>query len=111
MKMQNLNQRQAYWILYLLRFDFTLKYVPNTKMEIVNRLSKRLDQKVGTKNNNSNQTLIKEARSKNKKIVRVVENMKKNRSKNIKRGFDIEKRKDLYAERQRVKSGNNLVVP
>jgi len=37
--------------------------------------------------------------------------MKKNRSKNIKRGFDIEKRKDLYAERQRVKSGNNLVVP
>ena len=29
------------------RFDFTLKYVLETKMEKVNRLSRRLDWKVG----------------------------------------------------------------
>ena len=32
MKAQKLNQRQACWVLYLLRFNFTLKYVPETKM-------------------------------------------------------------------------------
>ena len=34
-KAQKLNQRQAYWALYLSRFDFTLKLVPGTKMEKV----------------------------------------------------------------------------
>jgi len=43
----------------------------------VNGLSRRLDWKVGTNNNNSNQTLIKEARSKNEKVFRVVEKIKK----------------------------------
>jgi len=55
----------------------------------VNGLSRRLDWKVGTNNNNSNQTLIKEARSKNEKVFRVVEKIKKNRSKNITREFGI----------------------
>ena len=32
MKAQKLNQRQAYWVLYLSRFDFTLKHVPGTKI-------------------------------------------------------------------------------
>ena len=43
MKAQKLNQRQACWVLYLLRFNFTLKYVPETKMGKEDGLSKRLD--------------------------------------------------------------------
>ena len=43
MKAQKLNQRQAIWALYLLRFDFTLKHVPGTKMRKADGLSKRLD--------------------------------------------------------------------
>jgi len=60
MKAQKLNWRQVRWALYLLRFDFTLKYVLGTKMEKADRLSRRLDWKVGVENNNNNQTLIKE---------------------------------------------------
>jgi len=37
-----------------------LKHVPETKMGIANKLSKRLDWKVEVKNNNDNQTLIKD---------------------------------------------------
>ncbi len=40
MKVQNLNRRQAYWVLYLSRFDFTLKYIPESKMGKTNRLSR-----------------------------------------------------------------------
>ena len=43
MKVQKLNQRQARWALYLSRFNFTLKYVPGTKMGKVDGLSRRLD--------------------------------------------------------------------
>jgi len=42
-KAQKLNQRQACWTLYLLIFDFTLKYVLGTKIGKVDKLSKRLD--------------------------------------------------------------------
>ena len=59
MKVQNLNRKQAWQALYLSRFNFTLKYVLDTKIEKVDRLSRRLDWKVGTENNNYNQTLIK----------------------------------------------------
>jgi len=44
----------------LLRFDFTLKHVPETKMEKADRLSRRPDWKVGVEKDNDNQTLIKE---------------------------------------------------
>jgi len=40
MKAQKLNHRQAQWALYLSRFDFTLKHVPETKMEKADGLSK-----------------------------------------------------------------------
>ena len=40
MKVQKLNRRQAHWILYLSRFDFTLKHVPESKMGKANKLSK-----------------------------------------------------------------------
>jgi len=40
----------------LSRFDFTLKHVPETKMD---GLSRRLDWKISVEKNNENQTLIK----------------------------------------------------
>ena len=46
MKAQKLNRRQAYWVLYLSRFDFTLKHVLETKIEKADRLSKRPDWKI-----------------------------------------------------------------
>ena len=87
--------------MYLSRFDFTLKYVPETKIRKANRLSRRLDWKLGVEKDNDNQVLIKDnwipsleevvikrsevdilekfkkARGKNKEVVRVVEEMKK----------------------------------
>ena len=43
MKVQKLNQQQVKWALNLSRFDFTLKYVPGTKMGKADGLSRRLD--------------------------------------------------------------------
>ena len=101
MKAQKLNRRQARWALYLSRFDFTLKHVLGTKMGKVDGLSRRLDWKVGVDKDNENQIFIKDnwicsiqevviegpevdivekikkARSKDKDVVRVVEEMKK----------------------------------
>jgi len=54
MKMQKLNCRQARWTLYLSRFDFTLKYVSETKMKKANGLSRRPDWKVGVEKDNEN---------------------------------------------------------
>ena len=42
------------------RFDFTLKYVPDTKIGKADRLSKRLDWKVGVEKDNKNQVFIKD---------------------------------------------------
>ena len=101
MRAQKLNRKQAQQVLYLPRFDFTLKHVPGTKIGKKDRLSRRLDWKVGVENDNDNQILIKDnwihslkevviegpkvdivekikkARSKNEKVVRVVKEMKK----------------------------------
>ena len=60
MKAQKLNRRQAKWILYLSRFNFTLKHIPGIKMEKTDGLSKRLDWKVGIENDNINQLFIKD---------------------------------------------------
>jgi len=60
MKMQKLNCRQAQWVLYLSRFDFMLKHVPETKMEKADGLSRQLDWKVGIENDNNNQVFIKD---------------------------------------------------
>jgi len=60
MKAQKLNRRQAQWALYLSRFDFTLKYVPETKMGKADRLSRRSDWKVGIDKDNKNQVFIKD---------------------------------------------------
>ena len=51
-KTQKLNYRQAQQVLYLLMFDFTLKYILGARMEKVDSLSKRLDWKVGVEKYN-----------------------------------------------------------
>ena len=107
MKAQKLNQRQAQWTLYLLRFDFMLKHVPGTRMGKADGLSRRSDWKVGVEKDNENQVFIKDnwirslqevvieglevgilekikkAKSKDKDIVRVVEEMKKAKVKEL----------------------------
>ena len=107
MKVQKLNRRQAQQVLYLSRFDFTLKHVPGMKMGKADRLSKRLDWKVGVDKDNKNQVIIKDnqlhkleeviiegpevdiikkikkARNKDEELVRIVEEMKKARVKVI----------------------------
>ena len=60
MKAQKLNQRQAYCVLYLSRFDFTLKHVSDTKIRKADELSRRPDQKVGIEKDNENQVFIKD---------------------------------------------------
>ena len=58
-KAQKLNRRQARWALYLSRFDFMLKYIPGSKMEKADNLSRRLDWEVGVERDNKNETLVK----------------------------------------------------
>ena len=88
-------------MLYLSRFDFMLKHVSGTRMEKANGLSRISDWKVGIEKDNEDQILIKDnwirklqevviegpevdiiekiknARSKDKDVIRVVEEMKK----------------------------------
>ena len=59
MKAQKLNRRQARWALHLLRFNFTLKHVPGSKMGKADSLSKRPDWKVGVEKDNEDQRLVK----------------------------------------------------
>jgi len=108
-------------------FDFTLKHVLGMRMEKADGLSRRLDWKVGTERDNENQIIIKDnwlcrlqeiviegpeveilekikkARSKNEDVVRVVEEMKKAKVKElwvVDRGrFGIKERKNIYTER------------
>ena len=101
MKAQKLNRRQARWVLYLSRFDFTLKHMAESKMGKADELSRRVDWKIGVDKDNENQLFIKDnwirsmyevvveepeidmlekikrTRSKDKDIVRIVEEMKK----------------------------------
>ena len=43
-----------------MRFDFILKHVLGIKIEKVDRLSRKLDWKVGVENDNNNQVFIKD---------------------------------------------------
>ena len=89
------------------RFNFILKHVPGVRIGKVDGLSKRSDWKVSIDRDNENQVIIKDhwirnlqevvieglevellekikkARSKNKDIVRVVEEMKKTKVKEL----------------------------
>jgi len=59
MKVQKLNRRQARWALYLLRFNFTLKHVPGSKIGKADSLSRRPDWKVEVEKDNEDQRLVK----------------------------------------------------
>ena len=59
------------------RFNFTLKHVLGVRIEKADRLSRRLDWKVGIEKDNENQKLIKIARKKDKEAVRVIKEIKK----------------------------------
>ena len=126
MKAQKLNQRQACWVLYLSRFNFILKHVPETKMRKVDELSRRPDWKVGIEKNNDNQVFIKnswlrnlyevviegpevdilekikKARGKDEEIVRVVEEMKKAGIKAV-RGEEWQLEGDLVLKKEKEK--------
>ena len=88
-------------MVYLFKFDFTLKYISSSIMEKTYKLSRRPDWKVGIENNNEKKKLIKKewtyrlvkvvverleveiiekikkTKGKNEEIVRVVEKIKK----------------------------------
>jgi len=94
-------------VLYLSRFNFILKHVPGSRIGKADRLSRRLDWKVGVEKDNEDQVLIKDnwicnlvkivieehevdiikkikkARSKDEDIVRVVEEIKKAKVKEL----------------------------
>ena len=59
MKAQKLNRRQARWVLYLSRFNFTLKYVLGSRMGKAHSLSRRPDWEVGIERDNEDKTLVK----------------------------------------------------
>jgi len=106
-KVQKLNRRQARWVLYLSRFNFTLKHVLGIKMGKTDGLSRRPDWKIGVENDNSNQVFIKDhwihnlyevvvegpkvdivekiknIRGKDKEVVRVFKEMKKTGVRNL----------------------------
>jgi len=102
MKAQKLNQRQARCLLYLSRFDFALKHTAGKNMGRADSLSRRVDWAERVERDNENQVMlkeewlevrameqlvegpeeeivkrIKEAKYKDKKVIKVVEEMKK----------------------------------
>ena len=107
------------------KFDFTLKHVAGAKMGKADGLSRRADWKVGVEKDNDNQVFIKDnwihsmyevvverpevelvekikrARSKNKDVVRVVEEMKKAGVKEL-RGNEWKIKGDIVLKEEKV---------
>jgi len=98
MTSQKLNHRQARWALYLSQFNFMLKHIPEKSMGKADRLSRRPDWQEGVERDNKDQKLIKpkwirgvetlmekenlrerirKAQEGDKKIVKVVEKLKR----------------------------------
>ena len=77
-----MNKKQTCWVLYLSRFDFTLKHVLETKMGKVDELGRRSNWKVDIKKDNKNQTLIKEQWIHSLTEVGILEKIKIARRKN-----------------------------
>ena len=70
-KVQKLNRRQARQILYLSRFNLTLKYVLESKMEKVNSLNRRPDWEIEVKRDNEDEILVKLVQLEIKKTEKV----------------------------------------
>ena len=107
------------------RFDFILKHVLGTKMGKVDRLSRQPDWKIGVDKDNENQIFIKDnwicsiqevvieepeveivkkikkARSKDKDVIRVVEEMKKAKVKEL-RGTEWQIEGELVLKEEKV---------
>ena len=114
--------------MYLSRFDFTLKYVPETKMEKADKLSRRSDWKVGIEKDNDNQVFIKDCwlcnlyevvierpevdivekikkvRGKDEEVVRVVEKMKK-------AGIKVVRGEEWQLEGDLILKKGNVYIP
>ena len=96
MKVQKLNTRQDYWILYLSRFNFILKHVLGTK--------------IGKKDGLVKDWTGKQAQKMATKVVKVVEDMKKTRVKllqedewQIERDLVLKKRKVYVLKNEEVR--------
>ena len=107
------------------RFDFILKHVPRARMGKADGLSRRLDWKIGVDKDNENQVVIKDnwlyrleeviikelevdiiekikkARSKNEKVVRIVEEMKKVEVKSV-QGEEWKIEEELVLKEEKV---------
>ena len=107
------------------RFNFTLKYVPGTKIGKADRLSRRLDWKIRVENDNENQILIKDnwicsiqevviegpevdimkkikkVRSRDKNVIRIVEEMKRAKVKEL-HGSKWQMEGDLVLKEEKV---------
>ena len=59
MSSQKLNQRQARQVLYLSRFDFMLKHMPESSIGRADSLSRCLNWQVGIKRDNEDRVLVK----------------------------------------------------
>jgi len=97
---QKLNRQQAWWALFLSRFDFTLKHILGNRMGKANGLSRRPDWRKGAERDNEDKTLVKaewlrkaevgevlikgvdllkkvrESKAKDDKVIKAVEEMK-----------------------------------
>jgi len=129
MKAQKLNQRQARWSLYLSRFDFALKHVAGKSMGRADSLSGRVDWAEGVERDNENQVMlkeewlevrameqlveglgeeivkkIKEARDKDEKVIKAVEEMKK-------AGVKMLRNKEWQVEKGLVLKEGRVYVP
>jgi len=70
-KVQKLNRRQARWALYLLRFNFILRHVLESKIGKADSLSRRLDWEVEVERDNEDETLVKPEWLKVRRMERV----------------------------------------
>ena len=71
MKVQKLNRQQARWALYLSRFDFMLKHVPETKIGKTDSLSRRPDWEVEVERDNEDKMLVKKEWLENRRTEKV----------------------------------------
>jgi len=112
-------------VLYLSRFDFILKHVPGARMGKADRLSRRLDWKIDVEKDNEDQVFIKDnwicnlqevviegpevemlekikkARSKDKDVVRVVKEMKREKVKEL-QGNEWKIKEELVLKEEKV---------
>ena len=87
-KAQKLNQRQARWLLYLLRFDFALKHVTGKSMEKADSLSRKVDWAERVERDNENQVILKEKWLKVRVMEQLIEEPEKEIVKRIKEASD-----------------------